>query len=231
MAKAAARRLRCSASCTLELPLAGLALGARATCLSLARSREHPVQPDVDVVPGAHVRRLLLHPPHLLGVGVPVEHGEELRLGPRVELLDPHDRGRRAALRRARPCSSCAILPVQRITRLHGVGRRRGRRARAGSAPSVNSASGERVAGMRRYRFGVKHTSGTRRGDMHLAAQHVEVLRRGGRVDDAEVVLGATARGSARCGRWSAPGPGPRSRGGGAARGCCAGPTCPRRRR
>ena len=44
---------------------------------------------------------------------------------------------------------------------------------------------------MRRYRFGVKQTSGLRVGACDLAAQHVEVLRRGRRVDDPQVVLGA----------------------------------------
>ena len=46
----------------------------------------------------------------------------------------------------------------------------------------------------------------------HLAAQEVEVLRRGGGVDDLDVVLGGRASGTARCAPSSARGPGPRSR-------------------
>src|SRR6476646_4062213 len=56
--------------------------------LQLGSVAQHAMEPDVDVVPRAHVGRLLLHPPHLLGVGVAVEQREESRLGPWIELLD-----------------------------------------------------------------------------------------------------------------------------------------------
>ena len=58
-------------------------------------------------VPGAHVRRLLLDPPHLRRGRVAVEHAEDVGLGPRVELLHPHDRDRGTDL----------VAPVHQLVR------------------------------------------------------------------------------------------------------------------
>ena len=115
-------------------------------------------------------------------------------LGPRVELLDPHDRDRRAAARRAASISSCPILPVQSSTRRTAPRSRSGsagRRASRWNAPSVSSSTGERVC--RHAQVPLRREADQRlaRRRVDLAPQHVEVLRRGRRVDDPQVVLGA----------------------------------------
>ena len=88
--------------------------------------------------------------------------------------------------------SSWPNFPLQKIEPPHGVGRR----ARRITEHEAEAAFGELAHGRDGYRHPEvalrrQHDERLALGCVHLAAQHVEVLRGSGRIDDAEIVLGA----------------------------------------
>ena len=142
---------RCSRSWILALPLAGLALALRGDVAQLRAAAQQAVQLAVHVVPGAHVRRLLLDPADLGDVGVPVEDDQQLCLGPRVELLDAYDGRGRAG----------GVTCVHELVPELAGGTTRSRSTVAGATPDrssstsrksplVRSSTGERDAATRR---------------------------------------------------------------------------------
>ena len=127
------------------------------------------VEAALDRVPRAHVLGLLLQPDDLAGVGVAARARVGHRLvGPRVELLDPHDRpphrrGRPASpvlrRRRRRPCRS----------RTRPAGRPRplsapmvGSSSTSSKEPRVKASTGEWLKRARSSALGVNTISGLR---------------------------------------------------------------------
>ena len=182
-------------------------------------------------VAGAHVARLFLGPDHFR-LRVAPELGGDLLLGPRVELLEPDDGDRRVDL----------VAPGQQLVAELAAAEHEARHRRRGLGP-------RRVGEHELERARLQRGGGrVRRGHAQVALRchHDHRLALRGRASGGAArgstarrwwgtrracCLRRTARGSVRAGPTSAPGPGLRSRGGGAARARSAGPTCLRRRR
>ena len=147
----------------------------------------------MDEAPRAHVLRLLLQPPHLRRVRVAGEHLVDLVGRERVELLHPRDGDGSAAfvatvhelvtdLARAQHEPSDRV-PVERLA---------GAVVEHGMEPVVGER-GDGGTGVRHPEVALGREDDERPAHpvLHLPAQRVEVLRRGARVDDPHVVLGA----------------------------------------
>ena len=166
-------------------------------------------------IPGAHVARLLLGPDDL-GVLVASQLAAISRSGHGYSCSN-RTIATGACVSSRRASSSNPNLPVQNTSRVtdagsgcSGVGEHELERARL-----------ERGRGRVRHRhaevaLGRHHDHRLADRIVHLAPEHVEVLRGRGRVDDAHVVLGAQHEEALEPGRRVLRAPGPRSRAGGA---------------
>ena len=226
--KASASRVCCSMVWALAEPVAGLPLAERLTertrPAAASRSRRGSTKKSAPMLAGSSCTQTTSR------AWGGARAGGQLR-GPGRGRAARGGRSpsRRPAAARARARSSWPILPVQRRTRSAVLAPRWSSSTvrKRSRAELLERRGGVLVAqhALRRH-----HDQRLAPGAQHLAAQQVEVLRRGGRLADLDVVLGGRAGGSARGARSSAPAPAPRSRGAGAAPGRRAGPTCPRRR-
>ena len=173
-ANAPARSCSCSRSCTVEAAArrarrssagrCGAARPGRAgSCAAgRARSSTRPCSPGSSCTHHTCVRRR-----------VAVEDREDLLLGPRVELLDPHDRDRRAAARRAGRSArgrSCRCTAARRCTDAGS------RSVDGSSSVSRNAAGGElvdRASGSRHAEVALR-----READQRLAGRAPATWRR-----------------------------------------------------
>jgi hypothetical protein len=143
-----------------------------------------------DRVPGAHVLRLFLYPDELHQARVAGERLPKLGERERVGLLDADDRDVVMSLL---PSALDQVVVHAARAGDHGA---RERRRRLGVAEHELERSGRQLVECRGGRRGAKESLGCEHDERArdvfegLAAEQVEVLRRGGRVGDPQVVLG-----------------------------------------
>src|SRR5436309_3520547 len=175
-------------------------LGASGVVEAAILGQDAP-QPPVHDVPRAHVPRLLLHPVHLTRFGVGGEDGLELLRREGVELLDAHERHGVDRALAARGEELVVDLAAREQDAPHpaALDRDPGLRRTVerdvvdhGPEPALRQLLERRDAKLvaEQALRGHQHER-LPEAPVHLAAEDVEVLRRGGQVANLHVVLGA----------------------------------------